>query len=89
MLNSSLKQLSTLLESKKTSSVELTKEFLRCVKGLNQKYNAFITVNEEISLRLAHDADIKIASGKTNPLTGIPIAHKDIFCTRDWLTTCG
>ena len=89
MLNSSLKQLSTLLESKKTSSVELTEEFLRCVKGLNQKYNAFITVNEEMSLRQACDADLKIASGKASPLTGIPIAHKDIFCTRDWLTTCG
>ena len=89
MLNSSLKQLSTLLESKKTSSVELTKEFLKCVEGLNQKYNAFITVNEEISLSQARDADKKIASGKASPLTGIPIAHKDIFCTRGWLTTCG
>lgn len=89
MLNSSLKQLSTLLESKKTSSVELTKEFLKCVEGLNQKYNAFITVNEEISLSQARDADKKIASGKVGPLTGIPIAHKDIFCTRGWLTTCG
>ncbi len=89
MLNSSLKQLSTLLEAKKVSSVELTREFLRRVEALNQEYNAFITVNEELSLDQAHAADTMIASGEAHPLTGIPIAHKDIFCTKGWLTTCG
>jgi aspartyl-tRNA(Asn)/glutamyl-tRNA(Gln) amidotransferase subunit A len=89
MLNSSLKQLSTLLEAKKVSSVELTREFLRRVEALNQEYNAFITVNEEMSLDQARAADTMIASGEAHPLTGIPIAHKDIFCTKGWLTTCG
>ncbi len=89
MLNSSLKQLSTLLEAKKVSSVELTREFLRRMQVLNQEYNAFITVNEEMSLNQARAADTMIASGVACPLTGIPIAHKDIFCTKGWLTTCG
>ena len=89
MLNLSLKQLSILLESKKISSVELTREFLKRVEILNQEYNAFITVNEEMSLDQAYVADTMIASGGACPLTGIPIAHKDIFCTKGWLTTCG
>ncbi|TDI79554.1 MAG: Asp-tRNA(Asn)/Glu-tRNA(Gln) amidotransferase GatCAB subunit A, partial [Betaproteobacteria bacterium] len=57
MLNSSLKQLSALLAAKKVSSVELTREFLRRVKVLNQEYNAFITINEEMSLDQARTAD--------------------------------
>jgi len=59
------------------------------VEILNQEYNAFITVNEEMSLDQAYVADTMIASGEACPLTGIPIAHKDIFCTKGWLTTCG
>ncbi|MDP1559173.1 MAG: Asp-tRNA(Asn)/Glu-tRNA(Gln) amidotransferase subunit GatA [Nitrosomonas sp.] len=89
MFNASLKQLSTQLAEKKISSVELTGEFLRRVKRLNPNYNAFITVNEEISLAQAKAADEIIASGQGSPLTGIPIAQKDIFCARGWLTTCG
>jgi len=88
-LNSSLKQLSTLLAAKKISSVELTGEFLKRVKALNPDYNAFITIDEKISLAQAQTADAMIASGQAQPLTGIPIAQKDIFCTKGWLTTCG
>ncbi len=89
MLNYSLKQLSTLLATKKISSVELTGEFLKRVKALNPDYNAFITVDEKMSLAQARAADAMIASGQARPLTGIPIAQKDIFCTKGWLTTCG
>ena len=89
MLNSSLHQLSALIAAKKISSVELTNEFLKRVKAQNPVYNAFITVNEEMSLAQAQAADAMIASGKGRPLTGIPIAQKDIFCTKGWLTTCG
>ena len=89
MLNSSLQQLSALIAAKKISSVELTNEFLSRVKTQNPVYNAFITVNEEMSLAQAHAADAMIASGQGQPLTGIPIAQKDIFCTKGWLTTCG
>lgn len=77
------------LAEKKISSVELTREFLKRVKTLNPNYNAFITVNEGMSLAQAEVADEMIASGKASPLTGIPIAQKDIFCAKGWLTTCG
>ncbi|HSS46694.1 MAG TPA: amidase family protein, partial [Burkholderiales bacterium] len=89
MLNSSLKQLSGLLAEKKISSVELTREFLSRVAKLNPELNAFITLNEEVSLREARAADVRIAQDRAQPLTGIPIAHKDIFCAKGWLTTCG
>jgi aspartyl-tRNA(Asn)/glutamyl-tRNA(Gln) amidotransferase subunit A len=89
MLNASLSQLSTLLATKKISSAELTAEFLKRAQALNSRYNAFITLSEETSLAQAHAADRLIASGGAKPLTGIPIAQKDIFCTRGWLTTCG
>jgi aspartyl-tRNA(Asn)/glutamyl-tRNA(Gln) amidotransferase subunit A len=89
MLNSSLKQFSALLAAKKISSAELTGEFLKRSQALNPSYNAFITINEETSLTQARAADKIIASGRAEPLTGIPIAQKDIFCTKGWLTTCG
>lgn len=89
MFNASLKQLSTLLAEKKISSTELTEEFLKRIQELNPQYNAFITVNEEMSLAQAQAADRLLASGKASALTGIPIAQKDIFCAKGWLTTCG
>jgi aspartyl-tRNA(Asn)/glutamyl-tRNA(Gln) amidotransferase subunit A len=89
MLNFSLRQLSTLLASKKISSVELTGEFLKRVRALNSEYNAFITIDEGTSLARAQAADAVIASGGATPLTGIPVAQKDIFCVKGWRTTCG
>ncbi|MDC8445522.1 MAG: Asp-tRNA(Asn)/Glu-tRNA(Gln) amidotransferase subunit GatA [Nitrosomonas sp.] len=89
MFNDSLKQLSERLANRAISSVELTTEFLRRIGKLNPQYNAFITVNEEKSLAQARRADQKIAAGEIGPLTGIPIAQKDIFCAKGWLTTCG
>ncbi len=89
MFNASLKQLSLQLAAKKISSTELTTEFLKRIKALNPEYNAFITLDEEISLAQAQAADKMRASGQAVPLTGIPIAQKDIFCTKGWLTTCG
>ncbi len=89
MFNASLKQLSTQLAEKKISSVELTKAFLQRIEARNTEYNAFITVNEELSLAQAQVADQMIAAGQASQLTGIPIAQKDIFCAKGWLTTCG
>ena len=89
MFNDSLKQLSVQLAAKKISSTELTTEFLKRIKQLNSEYNAFVTVNEEISLAQAKAADQMIAAGNAQSLTGIPIAQKDIFCAKGWLTTCG
>lgn len=89
MFNDSLTQLSKRLADRGISSVELVTEFLGRIKKLNPQYNAFITVDEKKTLAQAQVADQKIAEGKANPLTGIPVAQKDIFCTKGWLTTCG
>src|SRR5260221_12062923 len=89
MLNASLKELSAALSQKKISGAELTQLFLDRISRLNGSLNAFITVDAEKSLAQAHAADERIAKGTAQPLTGIPVAHKDIFVTRDWLTTCG
>ncbi len=89
MLGQSLKYLSAQLNDKKISSVELTTEYLKQIRSLNAELNAFITINEALSLEQARMADQLIATGNASPLTGIPIAQKDIFCTKGWLTTCG
>lgn len=89
MINDSLKQLGIALQTKKISSVELTQLYLARISGLNPALNAFVTVNPETSLAQAREADAMIAKGNIQPLTGIPIAQKDIFCAKGWLTTCG
>jgi len=89
MINTSLKELSAQLASKKISSVELTQTFLKRIRELNPRLNAFITIDENKSLAQAKAADALIASGKAGPLTGIPVAQKDIFCAEGWLSTCG
>ena len=89
MLNASLKELAAALAQKKISSAELTKLFLDRASRLNSALNAFITVESEKSLAQARAADERIAKGDAMPLTGIPVAHKDIFVTKGWRTTCG
>jgi aspartyl-tRNA(Asn)/glutamyl-tRNA(Gln) amidotransferase subunit A len=89
MINASLKQLSAQLAAKKISGVELTQLYLDRITALNPDLNAYITVNPEMSLAQAREADARIAAGKADALTGIPIAQKDIFCAKGWLTTCG
>ena len=89
MLNLSLKQLSAALAKREFSSVELTQYFLTRAEALNPTLNAFITLNAEASLAMARQADERLQSGQGRALAGIPVAHKDIFCTKGWLTTCG
>ncbi len=89
MINASLKQLSARLAGKKISSVELTQLYLDRIAALNPALNAYITTNAELSLAQARAADVLLANGKAKPLTGIPIAQKDIFCAKGWRTTCG
>jgi len=89
VLNASLKELATALAQKKISSVELTRLFLNRIEKLNPALNAFITVDAHKSLAQARTADERIARGGAQPLAGIPVAHKDIFVTKGWLTTCG
>ena len=89
MINSSLKQLSQMLASKQISSVELTQTFLNRIDALNPEINAYIALDSAKTLAQAQAADARIAAGNAAPLTGIPIAQKDIFCAKDWQTTCG
>ncbi|MDR2837539.1 MAG: Asp-tRNA(Asn)/Glu-tRNA(Gln) amidotransferase subunit GatA [Azonexus sp.] len=89
MINKSLKQLGAALAAKEISSVELTTLFLDRIERLNPEINAFISVDRERSLTQARAADARLAAGQGGPLTGIPIAQKDIFCTTGWRTTCG
>jgi aspartyl-tRNA(Asn)/glutamyl-tRNA(Gln) amidotransferase subunit A len=89
MLNASLKTLAAALAARQVSSRELTRTWLERIAALNPRFNAFITVDWEKSLAEADVADARIAAGQGGPLTGVPVAHKDIFCTEGWLTTCG
>ena len=89
MINASLKQLSAALAEKKISSVELTQLYLDRIAALNPTLNAFVTLDAERSLAQARAADAMLAAGHAQPLTGIPLAQKDIFCATGWRTTCG
>ncbi len=88
MINSSLKQLGQQLASKQVSSVELTQAYLQRMAKLNPSINAYVTIDEQKTLAQAQAADARIAAGIAGPLTGIPIAQKDIFCAQGWRTTC-
>ena len=89
MHTKTISELSRMLENGETSSEELTRETLDRIKTQDSRYNSFITLAENEAMAAARQADEQRASGKTSALTGVPFAHKDIFCTRDLRTTCG
>ena len=95
MINSSLKELSVALAQKKISAVELATLFLDRIDTLNPAVNAFITTDRDKTLAMARAADeqLRVGAGMTAPpgasLCGIPVGHKDIFCTEGWRTSCG
>ncbi len=89
MIKRSVAALSQALATKEISSVELTRLYLDRITRFNPEINAYITVDAEKSLAQAKAADDLFASGNATPLTGIPLAQKDIFCAKGWLTTCG
>ena len=89
MIESSLKNLATMLATKQLSSRELCESWLTRIDTLNPALNAFITVDAGKTLAEATLADQMRADGAAGALTGVPIAHKDIFCTEGWLTSCG
>ena len=84
----SIRELRTQLDSKQLSAVELAQHFLSRAEA-HADLNAFIRRDAEATLTQARAADAAIAAGQTNALTGIPIAHKDVFVTRDFATTAG
>ena len=89
MFDKTVKELGDALRRKEFSSTELTVSFLDRSKTINKDINAFITFDEEQTLAQAKKADEIISSNNATALTGIPIAHKDIWCAKDWITTSG
>ncbi|MCH8621113.1 Asp-tRNA(Asn)/Glu-tRNA(Gln) amidotransferase subunit GatA [Undibacterium sp. TS12] len=87
MHTKTISQLSALLQSKQVSATELAQHYLNRIAASD--LNAFLHVNPEWTLQQAAAADARLASGDAGVLTGVPIAHKDIFVTRDWRSTAG
>jgi len=85
----SLAGLATGLRERSFSSVELTAALLAQIAERNPQLNAFITVTADEALQQAAAADAALAGGDSSALCGIPLAYKDIFCTRGVRTTCG
>ena len=77
------------LRERRFSSTELTRFFLERIRRLDSRFVSFVTVSEDVALAQAAAADARLANGTATPLTGIPVAHKDIFCTDGVLTSCG
>jgi len=89
MHEKSIKQLSAGLRSGEFSSAELVGHYLGRIERTDKSLNSFVTVSRDLALRQAEAADSRIREGVAGPLTGIPIAHKDIFCTDGVRTSCG
>lgn len=89
MHDHTLAELSKALQSGEFSSTELTRHYLDRCQAFNDKLNCFITLIPEKALDQAKIADERRSAGEAGPLTGIPLAHKDIFCTDGVRTSCG
>jgi aspartyl-tRNA(Asn)/glutamyl-tRNA(Gln) amidotransferase subunit A len=87
MHTKTLKELSGMLQARQISATELATLYLDRIR--HSDLNAFIDVNDALTLQQAAEADQRIAKNDMTPLTGIPIAHKDIFVTRGWRSTAG
>jgi len=89
MFEKTLSELAQDLKSGAISSVELTRAYLDRIETSDSHYNAFITTTPEVALAQAKAADEAIAAGNSTEFTGLPIAHKDLFCTQGVKTSCG
>ncbi len=89
MHSKTLAQLASALQTGECTSVDLTRLYLERIDQYGAELNCFITTTPDLALQQAEAADARIAAGKAGPLTGIPIAHKDIFCTEGVRTSCG
>ena len=89
MQDKTIAELAAGLRRRDFSSRELTQHYLERIERLDPSVNSFITVTAELALQRATLADERIGTGDAGALTGIPIAHKDIFCTEGLRTSCG
>ena len=89
MQHATLRQLADGLAAGDYSSVEVTQFYINRINSFDAEYNCFISVDADQSLAQARAADAQRAAGRAQPLTGVPIAQKDIFCAQGWRTTCG
>jgi aspartyl-tRNA(Asn)/glutamyl-tRNA(Gln) amidotransferase subunit A len=89
MHSRTLTELAKDLAARRVSATELVRHFLARVERFDGELNAFVTVTADQALAQAAAADQRLARGDATPLTGIPIAHKDIFCTAGVKTSCG
>ena len=89
MIEKTVSELARALSTGSVSSVELTQAFIDRITSIDTQLNSYITVDEEAALRQARQADDARSRGTDTLLLGIPIAHKDLFCTQGTKTTCG
>ena len=89
MHDKTLAEQATLLASGDITSADLTEHYLQRIEQYNKRLNAYLAIDAEAARRSAEDADKARQGGMAGPLTGVPIAHKDIFCTTEMPTTCG
>ncbi|KAA3629630.1 MAG: Asp-tRNA(Asn)/Glu-tRNA(Gln) amidotransferase subunit GatA [Proteobacteria bacterium] len=89
MYTKTLAEQARALRARELSSVELTRAYLERIERLAPELNCFITVTADDALAAAEAADLRIAAGEAVALTGLPIVHKDIFCTAGVKTSCG
>ena len=82
----SVAELAAKLQSREISAVEVAKQYLDRIEA-HKNLNAFLDVRPDETLKQAEAADARIAAGTAGPLTGVPIAHKDIFVTKEWNST--
>jgi aspartyl-tRNA(Asn)/glutamyl-tRNA(Gln) amidotransferase subunit A len=85
--NLSVKALATLLQTKEVSAIEVATRFLARMGG--NPHNTYLDIDSEVTLAQARASDAKLADGTAGPLEGVPVAHKDVFVTRDFATTAG
>ncbi|HYS13772.1 MAG TPA: amidase, partial [Burkholderiaceae bacterium] len=86
LAHASIAELGRQLDAKKISAVELAEHYLARVNA-HKNLNAFLDVRPDATLAQARAADARRARGETGPLLGVPLAHKDVFVTREWSST--